>query len=47
VVTCAGYAAAAETLTGMIRAGEVVVSFGTGSPYRVLDRLAAATSAAS
>ncbi len=47
VVTCAGYAAAAETLTGMICAGDVVVSFGTGSPYLVLDRLAAATSAAS
>jgi hypothetical protein len=47
VVTCAGYDAAAEALTGMIRAGDVVVSFGTGSPYLVLDRLAAAASAAS
>ena len=47
VVTCAGYDAAAERLTGMIRAGDVVVSFGTGSPYLVLDRLAAAASAAS
>jgi UDP-N-acetylmuramate-alanine ligase len=47
VVTCAGYDDAAETLTGMIRAGDVMVSFGTGSSYLVLDRLAAATSAAS
>ena len=37
VMTCAGYDDAAETLTGMIRAGDVVVSFGTGSPYLVLD----------
>ena len=47
VITCAGYDAAAETLTGMIRAGDIVVSFGAGSPYLVLDRLAAAASAAS
>jgi UDP-N-acetylmuramate--alanine ligase len=47
VVTCAGYDDAAQTLTGMIRAGDVIVSFGTGSPYLVLDRLAAAASAAS
>ena len=47
VVTCAGYDDAAGTLTGMIRAGDVVVSFGTGSPYLVLDQLAAAASAAS
>ncbi len=47
VVTCAGYDDAAQTLTGMIRAGDVIVSFGTGSPCLVLDRVAAAASAAS
>ncbi len=47
VVTCDGYDAAADTLTGMIRAGDVVVSFGTGRPYLVLDQLAAPAAAAS
>jgi UDP-N-acetylmuramate--alanine ligase len=47
VATCASYDDAAEALTGMIRAGDIVVSFGTGSPYLVLDRVAAAASAAS
>jgi UDP-N-acetylmuramate--alanine ligase len=47
VVTCAGYDDAAQRLTGMIRAGDIVVGFGTGSPYLVLDRVAAAASAAS
>jgi UDP-N-acetylmuramate--alanine ligase len=46
VVTCDDYDAAAVMLTGMIRAGDVVVSFGTGSPYRVLDQAAAAAAAA-
>lgn len=47
VVTCAGYDDAAQALAVMIRAGDIVVSFGTGSPYLVLDRAAAAASAAS
>jgi UDP-N-acetylmuramate--alanine ligase len=47
VVTCAGYDDAAQALTGMTRAGDIVVSFGTGSPYLVLDQVAAAASAAS
>ena len=47
VVTCAGYGDGAQALAGMIRAGDIVVSFGTGSPYLVLDLVAAAASAAS
>jgi UDP-N-acetylmuramate--alanine ligase len=47
VVICSGYDDAAQALAGMTRAGDVVVSFGTGSPYLVLDRVAAAASAAS
>ena len=41
VVTCGGYDDAASTLAGMMRAGDVVVSLGTGRPYLALDRLAA------
>lgn len=41
VVTCRGYDDAASALASMMRAGDVVVSLGTGSPYLVLDRLAA------
>ena len=41
VVTCHGYDDAADTLASMMRAGDVVVSLGTGCPYLVLDRLAA------
>ena len=46
VVTCGGYDDAASTLAGMVRAGDVVVSLGTGRPYLVLDRLAASTGCA-
>jgi glycerol kinase len=40
VLACNGYDDAAAALAGMVTTGDVVVSFGTGSPYLVLDRLA-------
>jgi len=46
VVTCGGYDDAASTLASMVRAGDVVVSLGTGRPYLVLDRLAASAGCA-
>jgi UDP-N-acetylmuramate--alanine ligase len=46
VVTCGGYDDAASMLTSMMRAGDVVVSLGTGSPYLVLDQLAASAGCA-
>jgi len=46
VVTCGGYEDAASTLASMVRAGDVVVSLGTGRPYLVLDRLAASAGCA-
>jgi UDP-N-acetylmuramate--alanine ligase len=42
VLVSNSYDDAAVTLASMVRTGDVVISFGTGSPYQVLDRLASA-----